>query len=71
MASSSKSNSFDNMWGSKQILQLLSEYDELESESDIDDTNADVNYEVSKHDTSSEQVPASEISKTVDNKRKR
>lgn len=55
MASSSKNNSFDNIRGSEQILQLLSEYDELESESDIDDTNADANYEVSEHDTSSEQ----------------
>jgi len=38
-----KNNSFDNIRGSEQISQLLSEYDELESESDIDDTDADAN----------------------------
>lgn len=41
MAPSLKNNSFDNIRGSEQILQLLSEYDELENESDIDDTSVE------------------------------
>lgn len=55
MASTSKNISFENIHDSEKILQLISEYDELESESDIDDNDADPNYEIIEHDTSSEQ----------------
>lgn len=39
IGSFSKNNSFNHNQNSKQILQLSSEYDELDSESDIDNTN--------------------------------